>query len=191
MNNNNTTSWTIEQTKKLFSLCEAAKRVGASLSDAFTRMAKETGRSVNSVRNYYYGQAKTFELVPEIAQKLGIKNTKIKRDAFVPFKSGEIRELIEKVIVGKANGKSVRATIYEMAGGDGKAALRLQNKYRSVLRSHRDVVEDVMNGLASRGIEYVNPYAARGDNFARLTEYIAALDESKVGSFLSLIEKLK
>ncbi len=187
----NNTSWTIEQTKKLFSLCEEAKRAGTSLSDAFTRMASETGRSVNSVRNYYYGQAKTFELVPEIAQKLGIKNTKIKRDAFVPFKAAEIRELVEKVIVGKANGKSVRATIYGMAGGDGKKALRLQNKYRSVLRSHRDTVEDVMNSLASRGVEYVNPYTARGDNFARLTEYIAALDESKVGSFLSLIEKLK
>ncbi len=189
---NNNTSWTIEQTKKLFSLCDKAKCGGSSLSDAFGLMAAETGRSVNSVRNYYYGQAKTFELVPEIAQKLGIKNTKVKRDAFVPFKSGEIRELIENVIVGKARGKSVRATIYEMAGGDAKTALRLQNKYRSVLRSHRDTVESVMNSLAARGVEYVNPYDKnRGDNFARLTEYIAALDESKVGSFLSLIEKLK
>lgn len=189
----NNTSWTIEQTKKLFSLCDKAKKSGTSLSAAFTEIAEATGRSVNSVRNYYYGQAKTFELVPEIAAKLGIKSTKIKRDAFVPFEADEIRELIEKVIVGKANGKSVRATIFEMADGDSKKALRLQNKYRSVLRSHRDDVENVMNELSARGVEYVNPYsrADRNDNFTRLTEYIAALDSSKVGSFLSLIEKLK
>ncbi|MDE7464016.1 MAG: hypothetical protein K2M48_03205 [Clostridiales bacterium] len=189
----NNTSWTIEQTKKLFSLCDKAKNNGTSLSDAFSEMAKATGRSVNSVRNYYYGQAKTFELVPEIAEKLGIKSTKIKRDAFVPFEDGEIRELIEKVIVGKANGKSVRATIFEMAKGAAKKALRLQNKYRSVLRSHREDVEKVMADLTSRGVAFVDPYskAGRTDNFARLTEYIAALDESKVGSFLSLIEKLR
>lgn len=189
----NNTSWTIEQTKKLFALCDRAKRNGTSLSEAFAEMSKTTGRSVNSVRNYYYGQAKTFELVPEIAAKLGIKSTKIKRDAFVPFENKEIRELIERVIVGKANGKSVRATIFEMAGGDSKKALRLQNKYRSVLRSHRDEVESVMNDLSARGVKYVNPYSRidRSDNFARLTEYIAALDEAKVGSFLSIIEKLR
>ncbi|MCH5162229.1 MAG: hypothetical protein J1G38_01920 [Clostridiales bacterium] len=189
----NNSSWTIEQTKKLFALCDKAKKQGTSLSSAFSEMARLTDRSVNSVRNYYYGQAKTFELVPEIAAKLGIKSTKIKRDAFVPFEAGEIRELIEKVLVGKANGKSIRATIFEMANGDAKVALRLQNKYRSVLRSHRDEVEAVMNELSERGVSYVNPYsrADKNDNFVRLTEYIASLDSSKVGSFLSLIEKLK
>ncbi len=184
--------WTVEQTKKLFALCERARKNGESLSAAFAAMAEETGRSVNSVRNYYYSQAKTFELVPEIASRLGIKNAKIKRDAFVPFTPKEVDDLIETVLVNKAKGVSVRATIFEMAKGDAKKALRLQNKYRSVLRSHRSDVERIMKSLAERDIDFRNPYRRDDaeDNFARLTEYIAALDESKVGNFLSLIRKL-
>lgn len=187
----NTNSWSIDQTRELFALCADARNHGRSLSQAFNTIAKKTGRSVNSVRNYYYAQSKTFELVPEVAAKLGIKAAKVKRAAFVPFKDGEVRELIEKALVGKAQGKSVRATIAELSGGNAKLALRLQNKYRSVLRSHRDIVEDIMNELTARGVEFRNPYQKVGvDNFARLTEYIAALDEKKVGKFLSIMEKL-
>ena len=73
MNNN---TWTIEQTKALFNRCAAARKAGKSLSAAFEETAKLTDRSVNSVRNYYYSQAKTFELVPDIAEKLGIPRRK-------------------------------------------------------------------------------------------------------------------
>lgn len=189
MNNSN---WTIEQTVELFELCACAHDKGRSLSAAFEQMAKKTSRSVNSVRNYYYGQAKTFELVPEVAAKLGIKTAKVRREGFVPFTDGEITDLVETVLTAKGNGKSVRAAIFEMANGDPKKALRYQNKYRSVLRSHRAGVESIMASLAARGIKYWDPYKkpTANDNFARLTEYIAALDETRVGKFLSLIEKL-
>ncbi len=185
-------NWTIEQTKELFELCDAARKQGKSLSAAFNTVSERTGRSVNSVRNYYYSQSKTFELVPEIASRLGIKTAKVKREAFVPFAADEIDRLIETVLVGKAEGRSVRATINAMAKGNAKTALRLQNKYRSVLRSHRDTVERIMKELDARGVAYRNPYSREhnADNFARLTEYIASLDDAKVGSFLSLIEKL-
>lgn len=191
MNNNTNKVWTIEQTKSLFALCDSHRDAGKSLSSAFAAVAAKTGRSINSVRNYYYGQAKTFELVPEIAKRLGIKPTAVKREAFVPFDASEVDQLIERILVGKARGKSVRATIAEMSGGDGKKALRLQNKYRSVLRSHRVDVERIMRDLDTRGVAYVDPYRREeSDNFDRLTRYIAALDESKVGKFLSIMEKL-
>ena len=188
MNNNN---WTIEQTVELFELCAVARKKGESLSGVFKTMADKTSRSLNSVRNYYYGQAKTFELVPEVAKKLGIKRAEVERARFVPFTDGEVRKLVETVLVAKAQGKSVRRAIFEMADGDSKTALRYQNKYRSVLRSHRAVVEQVMKDLTARGVDFTNPYAKiESDNFARLTEYIAALDNNRVGKFLSLIEKL-
>ena len=190
-NNSNNKVWTIEQTKELFALCDSHRDAGKSLSSAFALVAAKTGRSVNSVRNYYYGQAKTFELVPEIAKRLGIKPSTVRREAFVPFGTDEVKELVERILVGKARGASVRATIAEMSGGDAKTALRLQNKYRSVLRSHRDEVEEIMRDLDARGVAYVNPYNSGGsDNFERLTRYIAALDENKVGKFLSIMEKL-
>lgn len=189
MNNNN---WTVNQTQELFDLCARARSNGNSLSAVFEAMAKKTSRSVNSVRNYYYSQAKTFELVPEIAEKLGIKSANVRRDGFVPFTDAEITHLVESVLTAKGRGKSVRAAISDMANGDAKTALRYQNKYRSVLRSHRALVEKVMADLSARGVEYWNPYnkTAHSDNFTRLTEYIAALDDNRVGKFLSLIEKL-
>lgn len=184
--------WTVESTRELFDRAAAAREKGESLSVVFAETAKRTGRSINSVRNFYYGQSKTFELVPDIAKQLGIRSCEVRRDAFVPFSDAEIKRLLEEVLTKRAQGYSVRAVINMLAAGDAKVALRLQNKYRSLLRSHRDTVESVMADLDRRGIDHIDPYTVRSrqDNFARLTEYIASLDESKVGSFLSLIEKL-
>lgn len=186
MNNN----WTVEQTKELFSLCEKSKRAGKSLSAAFREMAQKTGRSVNSVRNYYYGQSKTFELVPEVASRLGIKLSDTARERFVPFSAAETDELIRSVLIAKGRGISVRKAILDLSGGDSKKALRLQNKYRSCLRSHRDMVERIVADLTANHLPCQNPYADGSDNFARLTEYIASLDERGAHKFLSLIEKL-
>lgn len=186
MNNSN---WTIEQTKRLFSLCDKAKKSGGSLGEAFSVVANESGRSINSVRNYYYSQTKIFELVPDVASKLGIKLASVKREAFVPFKADEVKSLVEHILVKKGEGVSVRAAIAELAP-DAKTALRYQNKYRSYLRSHRTEVEGIMSELDSRGVKYFDPYKKSGaDNFERLTRYLAALDQKSVGKFLSLIEK--
>ncbi len=188
---NNQANWTIEQTKQLFALCDSMRRENKGLSAAFTEMSKRTGKSVNSVRNYYYAQAKTFELVPEIAAKLGIKAVRVKREAFVPFSEQEIEELIEHILVQKAAGKSVRAAILEKAKGDGKLALRYQNKYRSVLVAHRDIVERVIAKAEACGEKCFDPYArSKSDNFDRLTHYLAALDSDRAQKFLDLIEKL-
>ncbi|MCH5156033.1 MAG: hypothetical protein J1F69_05435 [Clostridiales bacterium] len=187
MNNN---IWTVEQTKELFLRCNEARKTGKSLSAAFRDIANRTGRSVNSVRNYYYGQTKTFELVPEIAVKLGIKVGDTARDRFVPFSQAETDELIRNVLIAKGRGISVRKAILELSGGDSKKALRLQNKYRSCLRSHRDRVESIVDELKEKHMPYVNPYGDGTDNFSRLTEYIASLDERGAHKFLSLIEKL-
>ena len=188
---NNQANWTIEQTKQLFELCDNMRGMGKGLSAAFDEMAKRTGRSINSVRNYYYAQAKTFELVPEVATRLGIKTARVKREAFVPFSEQEIDSLVEHILVSKAAGKSVRAAIIELAGGDNKLALRYQNKYRSVLVAHRDRVEDIVAKIEARGDKCFNPYAKDNtDNFDRLTRYLAALDHDRAKRFLDLIEKL-
>ncbi|MCH5157955.1 MAG: hypothetical protein J1F33_02035 [Clostridiales bacterium] len=187
MNNGN---WTIEQTKRLFSLCDKAKKSGKSLGEAFSVCAAESGRSVNSVRNYYYAQTKIFSLVPDVAKKLGITLCEVKREAFVPFSGDEVKALVEHILVKKGEGVSVRAAIAEISPDD-KTALRYQNKYRSYLRSHRSEVEAIMAELSSRGVKYFDPYKKSGaDNFERLTRYLAALDQKSVGKFLSIIEKI-
>lgn len=190
MKSNN--GWTITETRELFSKCQEAKEQGKSLSQAFEFMGSATGRTANSVRNYYYSQAKVFELVPEIAQSFGIKCPTVRRDSFKEFTDGEVRELVKAVLIGLAKGSSVRKTVYALASGNAKIALRLQNKYRSVLRTHKNWVTGVMAELSREGVEFVDPYMKnkKTDNIERLNEYIKGMDERKAAMFLSIIEGL-
>ncbi|MCL2061420.1 MAG: hypothetical protein FWH03_02205 [Firmicutes bacterium] len=191
-------NWNIEQTKKLFGYAHEAAKLGKGLMWAFLKTSGESGRSVNSVRNYYYSQLKMFELVPKLAQDLGITLVTKERGQFELFKTEEICDLIEKILIGKASGVSVRATIAHLSGGDQKQALRLQNKYRSMITHHKSRVNNVMNNLAQQNIPYFNPYsktvvtdgASQDDNYKKLTDYIASLDESEVDNFFTLMRKL-
>lgn len=66
-------NWSINETKQLFSLVYDAASKGKGLSGAFGEMAKASGKSVNSIRNYYYSQLKLFEMMPAFSAQLGIK----------------------------------------------------------------------------------------------------------------------
>ena len=188
-------NWTIEQTKTLFSLAREAKEKERGLVWAFSAMSDKTGRSVNSVRNYYYSQLKMFELVPSLAKDLGIELVDSSRERFELFEADEIDELLENVLSGKARGVSVRQVIADMSGGDGKKALRLQNKYRSMILHHREKVNEVMRRIGASGKDYYNPYlketvaaGSETDNYKKLNDYIASLD-AEVGEFLQIMKK--
>lgn len=190
-------NWTIAETKELFDLSYRAAEDGKGLSFAFNKMAAKCGRSLNSVRNYYYSQLKMFTLIPGLAEDLGIKLVPGRRADFETFSDKEIDELLEYILTEKAKGVSVRAAIAKRSAQDAKKALRLQNKYRSMLAHHPKKVTAVMEDLAKRGIPYFNPYKktvvdkdGAPDNIQLLTEYISRLDEGEAGSFLSLIKKL-
>ncbi len=189
-------NWTIEQTKTLFARAAAAKKQGKGLVWAFTDVSDLTGRSVNSVRNYYYSQLKMFELLPRLAEDLGISVPKSDRERFELFTQEEIESLVENVLTEKAKGQSVRKTIAAMANGDRKKALRLQNKYRSMILHHRSKVTEIMRRIGEKGESYFNPYTkevvtagAEVDNYRLLTDYIGSLDESEVGEFLQIMKK--
>ncbi len=189
-------NWTIEQTKVLFALATEAKRRGCGLVWAFSQVAQNTHRSVNSVRNYYYSQLKMFELLPSLAADLKIDVPKSERERFELFSPDEITSLVETVLSQKARGQSVRKTIAALSGGDKKKALRLQNKYRSMVLHHRDRVTEIMRSIGARGEEYFNPYTKsvvhvgeNTDNYKLLGEYIGSLDESEVGTFLQIMKK--
>jgi len=188
-------NWTINQTKELFLLVKEFSDNNSGLKQAFMIMSQRTGRSLNSVRNYYYSQLKMFELVPNLAHDLGIETVKNHRAEFELFTKEEIDELMVNILTKKAKGISVRAVILEMAK-DEKEALRLQNKYRSMVSHHKQKVVEIMNRLSSQKIPYFNPYLKRvvdgnkGDNIHKLNEYVSKLDADEVAGFLNLLGKL-
>ncbi len=188
-------NWTISQTKELFALVKEASDDKRGLKSAFEIMADKSGRSLNSVRNYYYSQLKMFELVPKLAKDLGVETVRNRRAEFELFTKEEIDELMIKILTEKAKGNSVRGVISTIAK-DEKEALRLQNKYRSMVAHHKTRVTEIMNGLATQRIPYFNPYLKRvidgksGDNIHKLNEYVSKLDVDEVAGFLNLLGKL-
>lgn len=150
--------WTVEETKRLFELCEQARRQGKGLKFAFDKIAAEVNRKPNSVRNYYYAHLKTLSLVPDLSKRLGIEITPTKTAGFKTFEPSEIDNLIKLVLIEQAKGKSVRSITTEMAGGDKSLMLRLQNKYRSVVFRQRKKTEGIMRELKADRQTYLNPY---------------------------------
>lgn len=171
-------TWNVENTRKLFDLVYAAGEHGESLAKVFESLAKQFNVSAGSVRNYYYSQAKLFKMMPALAKEMGIRTIESRAKPFVTFEEDEARKLVEKAIIGKSNGISVRATIAEMSCGDEKLALRYQNKYRSILAHHKNLVSDIMNKLSEKGVRYYNPYTR------------VVVSEKSGGSLISVLEKI-
>ena len=113
-------------------------------SAVFKEFAKLTGKRPNSIRNFYYSYLNNH---PEAGTK---------KD-FARFRKDDTMELLRNVVLNSSQGIAVRATCLAMAGGDRTKHLRLQNKYRSVLRKEPHLIHQIVLQLESQGYIVVNP----------------------------------
>ena len=141
--------WLAEESQRLFTLAEEAQTENRPLKSVFDEVAEGTGRRPNSVRNYYYARVKESE------GALG------HRRAFDPFSDEEAALLVEEVLSAQARGESVRACTLRLAKGSDKAMLRYQNKYRSVLKHNKDLVDRVREDMTRRGLATFDPFTAQ------------------------------
>jgi len=139
--------WTEKENKKLFAEIKKAQSTGKPLNRVFEKISSETGRKPNSIRNYYYQKIKEMGL-SDIAPP----------SHFTSFNDEEVVTLISTMLTCQAQGQSVRSCALEMGSGDKTKMLRYQNKYRSVLKTNPELVQNVMSMLASEGKEFVNPF---------------------------------
>ena len=137
--------WSAEETSLLWETADEALRNGLPLKQVFERIAEKTGRRPNSIRNYYYAQARARE--GEGAHLM----------RFVPFTEDEVRSLVETVLRHKAQGQSVRACLQGLSGGDHSLMLRYQNKYRAVIKSRPEYVREMVERLNGQGVECDTP----------------------------------
>lgn len=130
--------------KELISYLE--EREGESLSKVFAAFGERYGKSKGTVRNMYYALAKKSREDEDFAEKyLGGKPLAVQKIA--EFDKDEERKLVKNIIDGKRKGKSVRAVINELAGGDQKLALRYQNKYRNVIKSKQSLTAEIVTEI--------------------------------------------
>ena len=132
--------WSESESKLLWETADEAQQQGLPLKQVFEQIAWQTGRRPNSIRNYYYAQARLREDGTHRAAR------------FVPFTEPEVEQLVENVLRGKSRGQSVRACLQELAGGDHSLMLRYQNKYRSVLKNRPELIKSAAEKLRAQGI---------------------------------------
>ena len=114
--------------KRLFDFLQ--KNEGLPLTEIFLKYGIKYGKSKGTVRNLYYAMAKKSREDKKFRDEfLGGRIFEVKVN--LKFGENEGRLLVEKILQGRAQGKSVRKVVNEMAGGDKRLALRFQNKFRS------------------------------------------------------------
>jgi len=140
--------WSETETSALMSEAHSALEAGIPIKSVFEKIALKTGRKPNSIRNYYY---------LKMREETGSGKT-----AFVPFSPQESDDLLRRILLETARGRSVRSIALEMGGGDKKAMLRFQNKYRSLLKADPERVQRIVRELKSEGVSVRNPFACAG-----------------------------
>ena len=132
--------WSEFESNLLWETAEEAQQRGLPLKAVFERIAQQTGRRPNSIRNYYYAQVRQQEGGQARAQR------------FVPFTQEEVDWLMEQVLRARAEGQSVRACLQKLSEGDHSRMLRYQNKYRSVIKNRPDYVRWLVEKLNGEGV---------------------------------------
>lgn len=149
----NAKGWDVEEIRYLQNEIERCIDGGLPLSNAFMSTAKKTKRNQSSVRNFYYTYLRAKMLDEDIDKIKRRENTE-----FDTFSQGEVYHLVKYIIMGISGGKSIRQCSNELSNGDTKLMLRYQNKYRSVIKRRKTVVERILKNLDDEGFEYISPY---------------------------------
>ena len=159
------TGWKNAEEELLWQEVEKARSEGRSLKSVFEAVARSTGRKPNSIRNHYYVRVREN---PESGHC----------PAFVPFEEGEVRKLLTTVLTEQAKGVSVRACTLKMGGGDTRAMLRFQNKYRATVKNKPELVAEIVQELRNMGVPCVDPYEKRAQKQQAAVEHGADIVQS-------------
>lgn len=133
----NISNWDVEEVKTLFKYVEVKKSEGMPLIQIFAEYAKCTHRHKNSVRNYYYKELANIKNNLRVANIIGIDINNHKVNKGIPFSKEEEDSLVKKIDSLIDNGYSVRKACLELSEGNVPKMLRLQNKYRSLIKKDK------------------------------------------------------
>ena len=129
---NKINGYTEEEAKSLVEYIWAGKQAGKTLTYLFETYGAQHGRAKGSVRNYYYALMKNPKKDERVVKLLDGKQLSVE----------QIREFAEK-----SKGISVRRAISNIAKGDDKLMLRLQNKYRNILKKQPERIDAIASEM--------------------------------------------
>ncbi len=142
---NKINGYTEEEAKRLVEYIKRGKAAGKTLTRLFASYGEANGRARGSVRNYYYALMKNQKRDERIVKLLDGSSLRVEK--IREFTEEETDEALKSILEEKSKGLSVRRAICNLSGGDDKLMLRLQNKYRNVLKKQPERIERIAAGL--------------------------------------------
>ena len=142
---NKINGYTEEEAKRLVEYIKDGKRAGKTLTKLFASYGVENGRARGSVRNYYYALMKNRKGDERIVKLLDGSSLKVEQ--IREFTEEETDQALKSILIEKSKGLSVRKAIANLSQGDDKLMLRLQNKYRNVLKKQPERLEKIAEGM--------------------------------------------
>ena len=153
---NKINGYTEEEAKTLVEYIWKGKKSGKTLTSLFASYGEKHGRARGSVRNYYYALMRSADKDERVMKLLDGKELTVEK--IREFTDEETDAALKSILAEKSKGISVRRAIMNVTGADTKLGLRLQNKYRNVLKKQPEKIEraekelGIASGLA-RGAE--------------------------------------
>lgn len=138
---NKINGYTVEEAEDLVEYISEGKGEGKTLSYLFEAYGKTHGRAKGSVRNYYYAllKSRSDERVNAI-----LKGKNLEAEEIREFTEEETEQILGDILRERSKGLSIRRAIKNIAGEDEKLMLRLQNKYRNVLKKQPEKIKEAM-----------------------------------------------
>jgi len=134
-----------EKVQKIKTMFKIIGIKDCALNKSIKEVAQVLNMKSNSAKNYYYKTLNFLTNNPQIAKKLDIDLAKFKLKKFNNFDSKEKLDLLKTVDDNLKKGISVRATCMQLANNDARVMLRLQNKYRNMVKSKLNDKETVVD----------------------------------------------
>ena len=138
---NKINGYTEEEAKSLVEYIWEGKQAGKTLTYLFETYGARHGRAKGSVRNYYYALMKNSRKDERVVKLLDGKHLSVEQ--IREFTEEETDEALRSILAEKSKGVSVRRAISNLAKGDDKLMLRLQNKYRNILKKQPERIDAI------------------------------------------------
>ena len=156
---NKINGYTEEEAKTLVEYIKDGKSRGKTLTYLFETYGRQYGRAKGGVRNYYYALMKNASGDERIVRLLDGSHLSVEK--IREFSQEETDSVLKSILQEKSKGISVRRAIFNLAGGDDKLMLRLQNKYRNTLKKEPERIALLAQNMglteeAEKARSYVN-----------------------------------
>lgn len=186
--------YTEEEAKRLIEFVSDGKQKGKTLTYLFETYGKEHGRAKGSVRNYYYALMKNSKGDERIVELLDGKKLSVEK--IQEFTQEEMENAIRSILAEKSKGISIRKAICNLAKGDDKMMLRLQNKYRNTLKKQPETIQKIaveigveMDGIGGRyGLKKKKPFENAHET-ARFDDELRRRLENEINSLCDRLAK--